>query len=318
MNRKTIALAGAATAAAAVLASAAAMATAAGDVPTTIDACRNIRHGLVRIVFAENACKRNEAHLSWGVQGPAGPAGAAGPAGPTGDQGAQGPAGPAGPKGDPGAGLASIDGLVGTACTTFDGAAGHVEVGSTATDLITLTCETGTPPPPPPPPPTGEAHLVINEVDYDQVGADTGGFVEIANTGTAAATLDGTALVLVNGGDGAEYARKALTGTLAAGARLVVDIDPQNGAPDGLALVDTAKETLLDALSYEGAIHAATIGTKVFDLVEGTLLPVDVADSNAVDGTLARIPDGADAGNAAADWAFTTTPTPGGANVKTP
>ena len=98
----------------------------------------------------------------------------------------------------------------------------------------------------------------------------------------------------------------------------MVDVDPQNGAPDGLALVDTAEGNLLDALSYEGAIHEASIGTKVFDLVEGTLLPVDVADSNTVQGTLARIPDGADADNAAADWVFTTTPTPGTANVKTP
>ena len=328
MNRHTVALAGAATAAA-VLAGAAAMATAAGDASPTIDACRNIRHGLVRIVFNENACKRNETHLSWGVQGPAGPAGPAGAAGPKGDAGPAGPkgdagpagpkgdAGPAGPKGDPGAALGSVDGLAGTPCTTFDGAAGHVEVGTTATDLITLTCETGTPPPPPPPPPPGNSRLVINEVDYDQVGADTGGFVEIANTGTATATLDGIALVLVNGGDGTEYGRKPLTGSLAAGAKLVVDVDPQNGAPDGLALVDTANETLLDALSYEGAIHAATIGTKVFDLVEGTLLPADVADSNTVEGTLARIPDGTDAGNAATDWSFTTTPTRGAANVKT-
>ena len=158
---------------------------------------------------------------------------------------------------------------------------------------------------------------MINEVDYDQVGADTGGFVEIANTGTAAASLDATALVLVNGGDGTEYGRKTLTGTLAAGAKLVIDVDPQNGAPDGLALVDTANDTLIDALSYEGAIHTATIDTKVFDLVEGTLLPVDVADSNTVDGTLARIPDGTDTNNAAGDWSFTTTPTPGAANVKT-
>ena len=217
-------------------------------------------------------------------------------------------------RGIPGSGISSVDALAGTACKTFDGANGHVEVGSTATDLITLTCETGGSPPPPP---TGNARLVINEVDYDQVGADTGGFVEIANTGTAAATLDGTALVLVNGGDGTEYGRKTLTGTLAAGAKLVVDVDPQNGAPDGLALVDTAKDTLLDALSYEGAIHTATIDTKVFDLVEGTVLPVDVADSNTVDGTLARIPDGTDTNNAASDWSFTTTPTPGAANVKT-
>ena len=209
--------------------------------------------------------------------------------------GPAGPAGPPGPKGHPGRraiparGSARSTRSTGTACKTFDGAAGHVEVGSTATDLITLTCETGGSPPPPP---TGSAHLVINEVDYDQVGADTGGFVEIANTGTAAATLDGTALVLVNGGDGAEYGRKALTGTLAAGAKLVVDVDPQNGAPDGLALVDTSKEALLDALSYEGAIHTATIGTKVFDLVEGTMLPVDVADSNTVEGRWPGSPTG--------------------------
>jgi hypothetical protein len=314
VNRHILAAAGVT---AAVVAGAAAIATAAGDAPTTIDACRNIRHGLVRIVFDENACKRNEVHLSWNEEGPPGPAGAAGTAGPKGDAGAAGPAGPpgpAGPKGDPGAAVSSVNGLAGTACTTFDGAAGHVEVGSTATDLITLTCETSDPPPPP----VGGGHLVINEVDYDQVGADTAGFVEIANTGTAAAALDGTALVLVNGGDSTEYARKALTGSLAAGAKLVVDVDPQNGAPDGLALIDTSTGALLDALSYEGAIQAATIGTSVFDLVEGTLLPIDVADSNTVDGTLARIPDGSDANNAAADWSFTTTPTPGAANIATP
>lgn len=313
-----ITLAGSATA---VLVGAAAMATAAADAPKTIDACRNFRHGLVRIVVDVNACKRNEAHISWNVQGPAGPAGAAGAAGPAGvpgpkgEPGAAGTIGPAGPKGDPGAALSSVNGLAGSSCTTFDGAAGHVEIGTTATDLITLTCEAGTTPPPPP---QSSPRLVINEVDYDQVGADTGGFVEIANTGSTSATLDGIALVLVNGGDSTEYTRKALTGSLAAGAKVVVDVDPQNGAPDGLALIETANDVLLDALSYEGAISAATIGTKVFDLVEGTLLPVDVADSNTVDGTLARIPDGSDTGNAAHDWSFTTASTPGTTNIKLP
>ena len=172
----------------------------------------------------------------------------------------------------PAAGIVSVASLDGTSCTTFDGKAGRIDVGSTATDLITLTCEAGATPPP-----SGSSRLVINEVDYDQVGADADGFVEIANTGTAAATLDGIALVLVNGGDGAEYARKTLTGSLAAGATFVIDVELQNGAPDGVALVDTGKDALLDALSYEGAITAATIGTKVFDLVEGTMLPVDVA-----------------------------------------
>ena len=301
MTRQVIAAAGAALV---VLVGAVAYATAAGDTPTTIEACRNIRHGLVRIVLDNKGCKSNEAPLSWDVQGREGPAGPAGGVGAT---------GPAGPKGDPGGGIVSVDSLDGIACKTFDGAAGRIDVGSTATDLITLTCEAGTAPPL-----TGSPGLVINEVDYDQVGADTGGFVEIANTGTAAATLDGIALVLVNGGDGAEYGRKALTGSLAAGAKFVIDVDLQNGAPDGVALVDSGNGVLLDALSYEGAITTATIGTKVFDLVEGTMLPIDVADSNTVDGSLSRIPDGSDTGTAAADWSFTTTPTPGVANVKTP
>jgi hypothetical protein len=156
---------------------------------------------------------------------------------------------------------------------------------------------------------------VINEIDYDQVGADTGGFVEIANAGSSAATLDGLALVLVNGGDGTEYARVALTGSLAVGAYLQIDIEAQNGAPDGVALIDTASKALLDALSYEGEITAATIDDQTYDLVEGTALDAAVVDSNTVDGSLSRIPDKQDGNNASVDWAFTTTKTPGAANV---
>lgn len=159
---------------------------------------------------------------------------------------------------------------------------------------------------------------MLNEIDYDQVGADTAGFVEIANTGTAAAALDGVALVLVNGGEAQEYARRLLAGSLAPGAHVVVDIDAQNGAPDGVALVDTSSGSLLDALSYEGEIRAAVIGGTTYDLVEGTALAAAVADSNTVDGSLARIPDGRDTDDAASDWAFTTTPTPGAANVASP
>jgi hypothetical protein len=156
---------------------------------------------------------------------------------------------------------------------------------------------------------------VINEIDYDQVGADSGGFVEIKNIGSSAASLDGIALVLVNGGDSLEYARSALTGSLAAGAYLVVEIEAQNGSPDGVALVNTATHALLDALSYEGAITAAVIDGQTYNLVEGTMLPETVADSNTQDGSLSRIPDGEDHDDAAADWEFTTTKTPGAANV---
>jgi large repetitive protein len=156
---------------------------------------------------------------------------------------------------------------------------------------------------------------VINEIDYDQVGADTGGFVELKNIGDASATLDGIALVLVNGGDGQEYDRAELTGSLAAGAYLVIEIEAQNGSPDGVALVDTETDALLDALSYEGAITAAVIDGQTYNLVEGPMLPETVADSNTQDGSLSRIPDGEDHDDAAADWEFTTTKTPGAANV---
>ena len=331
-----------------VLVTAGAIASAAsGD--GQIHACKTKRLGLLRVVDAGASCKHNETALSWdtrGTPGPAGPTGAVGPAGPAGHVGPAGPVGPAGlagavgpvgPAGAPGltgpagpAGAAGPQGpqgpkgdagtggtLAGSPCTTFSGGAGTVSIATAATNVITLTCTGGTTPPPPPPPPTGNK-LVINEVDYDQVGADTGGFVEIKNIGDTAATLDGVALVFVNGGDSTEYDRANLTGTLAPGAYTVVAKDAQNGAPDGLTLIDTSTGDLLDALSYEGAITAVVIGGKTYSLVEGTLLPATVADSNTVNGSLMRSPDGKDTNDAASDWAFTSTPTQGAPNVLTP
>jgi large repetitive protein len=97
---------------------------------------------------------------------------------------------------------------------------------------------------------------------------------------------------------------------------LAVEIEAQNGAPDGVALID-ASGALLDAFSYEGSITAAQIGGQTYNLVEGTPLPAEVADSNTIDGSLSRLPNGTDTNNAATDWAFTTTKTPGAANVAT-
>jgi hypothetical protein len=292
-----------------VLGSAAAFAAATAD-DGSIHACRIKRHGLLRVPAAGKTCKRSETELIWSIRGPVGPAGPAGPEGP------QGPAGPQGPKGDPGA--ASVSGFTGTPCTTFEGEQGTVSLDVTASDLIVFQCDG----------PGGDGGgggggggtptLVINELDYDQVGSDTAGFVEVRNDGTAEATLDGVALVFVNGGDSTEYDRVALSGTLAAGAYVVVSKDAQNGAPDGVALIDTASGTLLDALSYEGSITAAVIDGHTYSLVEGTALAASVADSNTVDGTLIRNPDGTDSDDAASDWTFTTTPTPGTANVLTP
>ena len=195
-----------------------------------------------------------------------------------------------------------------------DDAAGEIEVTVAADGDVALKCVAA--PDGPPPPPAEPAKLVINEVDYDQVGTDGNGFVEIKNAGVAAADLSNVDLVAVNGGDSSEYDRVALTGTLAAGGHLDIGIELQNGAPDGLALLEGT--TLLDGLSYEGGINAASVDGQTYNLVEGTVLPIAVEDSNTVGGSLIRNPDGKDSNDAAADWVFTTTITRGAANVLTP
>ena len=178
--------------------------------------------------------------------------------------------------------------------------------------------------------------LVINEVDYDQVGADDAEFVEVLNASSQPVSLVGVELHLVNGSTLASYGVLDLSepGTLSAGSYLVVAMPgvavppgtptielPQGTAiqngPDGLALALHANETctLVDALSYEGSLNATTLegcaGTH--DLVEGT--PTTAADSNADVGSLARLPDGSDTDDAATDWGFTAILTPGAANA---
>jgi hypothetical protein len=275
-----------------------------------IHACKHRSTGQLRAVLDPSRCRKSERRLSWSVTGPAGPQGPAGEPGAAGAAGPPGPPGPAGPKGDTGPGLTSLNDLHGLACTREGCSTGTVELEIADDGDIVFLCEVAGEPPP-----SEGAKLVINEVDYDQVGADGDGFVEIANTGTAAADLGGVSLVFVDGADSAEYDRETLTGTLGPGEYLVVPTDAQNG-PDGLALVN-ASTGLLDALSYEGEITQAQIGGAPVSIIEGTALPAAVADSNTVAGSLIRNPDGRDTDDAASDWAFTTTLTRGAANVHT-
>jgi len=184
----------------------------------------------------------------------------------------------------------------------------------------------------------GTGGLVINEVDYDQPGTDLGEFVEVFNGGSTARDLTSLVVILVNGQNSQEYLRASLSAagpSLAPGAYLVVGsadvvaaLPPgtpavtlpaasnniQNGAPDGVALFDTASGTLLDALSYEGTITAAQFqgvaGT--YDLVEGTAATAE--DSNASVGSLARFPNGSDTDEADTDWRFNNVPSAGAEN----
>lgn len=186
---------------------------------------------------------------------------------------------------------------------------------------------------------TGANHLVINEIDYDNKGTDTAEFVEIYNPSGSTIDLTGKALMLVNGSNNEVYGTVDLStaGTLAPLSYLVIaggnvtvpgtakKINPgwnqdaiQNGAPDGMAIVDTTNLTVIDAVSYEGSITAAQLtgfGAVTTNLVEGTAMPLTVLDNNTDVGTsICRSPNGQDTDNASADWKVCTTLSVGTAN----
>jgi 2',3'-cyclic-nucleotide 2'-phosphodiesterase (5'-nucleotidase family) len=101
--------------------------------------------------------------------------------------------------------------------------------------------------------------VFINEIHYDNSGADSGEAIEVA--GPAGTDLTGWKLVLYNGGNGASYATMNLSGTLANhsnghGALSFSYSGIQNGAPDGIALVNSSG-VLVQFLSYEGSFTAS-------------------------------------------------------------
>ena len=154
--------------------------------------------------------------------------------------------------------------------------------------------------------------LVINEVDYDQPGGDSGEFVELYNGGPEV-DLTGYRLVLINGNNGDQYATETLSGTLATGGFHVVTYPSngiQNGAPDAVALVNAANE-LVDAISYEGDVGLVDFGNGDVSLISGTAASaVDMGE-----GSLCRLADGVDTGDDDADWGICPTITEGMANV---
>ncbi|AKT43517.1 M4 family metallopeptidase [Chondromyces crocatus] len=183
--------------------------------------------------------------------------------------------------------------------------------------------------------PAGHQHLVINEIDYDNISTDNAEYVEIYNPTSRAVDLASHSLVFVNGGDNAVYMTVDLSSagildpgqylvvgstavTAAAGAKKINWTGAQSNRiqndKEGVALIRGS--TVIDKLSYEGSITAAIIpGVGTVSLVEGTALAASVADSNAIDVSLGRTPNGQDADNASTDWALSTNLTPGSANL---
>ena len=102
------------------------------------------------------------------------------------------------------------------------------------------------------------ATVFINEIHYDNPGADTGEAVEIA--GPAGTDLSGWSLVLYNGNGGAPYNTVQLIGAIpdqdgGFGTLSFPAAGLQNGSPDGVALVDPAG-SVAQFLSYEGVFTA--------------------------------------------------------------
>ncbi|HEX4871281.1 MAG TPA: ExeM/NucH family extracellular endonuclease [Nevskiaceae bacterium] len=113
--------------------------------------------------------------------------------------------------------------------------------------------------------PAAAQTVFINELHYDNTGTDSGERIEVA--GPAGTDLSGWTLILYNGSGGVTYGSPiALSGSipdLGAGFGVVAPAalaanGIQNGAPDGLALVDPLG-AVVQFLSYEGSF-AATNG----------------------------------------------------------
>ncbi|MFC3093328.1 ExeM/NucH family extracellular endonuclease [Alteromonas sediminis] len=108
--------------------------------------------------------------------------------------------------------------------------------------------------------PYSVADTFINEIHYDNTGTDQGEGFEIA--GPAGVDLNGAKVVFYNGSNGTQYRTVDLTGILPdqeQGFGVLSFALPtngmQNGAPDGLALVD-ADNNVIQFLSYEGTLTA--------------------------------------------------------------
>ncbi len=99
--------------------------------------------------------------------------------------------------------------------------------------------------------------VFINEILYDITGVDAGEFIEVA--APAGTNMANYSIVLYNGSGGAVYDTDALSGTTTdqqGGYGFISIAYPangiQNGSPDGIALINTSTNTLVQFLCYEG------------------------------------------------------------------
>lgn len=150
----------------------------------------------------------------------------------------------------------------------------------------------------------------INEIHYDNGGADTGEFVEIA--GPAGTDLTGYVVHWYTGSNGNTYGSLALSGLLpdqsnGFGTLSFLFSGIQNGAPDGLALADGSG--VLQFLSYEGEFTGAS--GPAAGLIS---LDIGVEESGSATGTSLGL-IGSGSGYDDFVWALIDDDTPGAVNV---
>ncbi|MDY7078053.1 MAG: hypothetical protein SXV54_14145 [Chloroflexota bacterium] len=123
--------------------------------------------------------------------------------------------------------------------------------------------------------------VFVNEIHYDNDGADQDEAIEVA--GPAGTDVTGWSLVLYNGNGGATYGTIDLNGVIpdqqdGYGTLSFPHAGIQNGAPDGIALVDSSA-AVVQFLSYEGSFTAtdgpaAGMTSTDIGVAEGSSTPV--------------------------------------------
>jgi hypothetical protein len=182
--------------------------------------------------------------------------------------------------------------------------------------------------------------VVINELDSDQLGTDTGEFVELYNNSSNPVSLDGVVLVFYNGANNTSYLTVNLSGnTIAANGYFVVGNSAvpnvgvtftnntmQNGEdavalylgtpatyPNGTAVATTAGK-LVDAVVYDTSDPDAT--ALIAALTPGKPQVDEGANPASETVALARIPNGGAAFDSTLYVA--QSPTPGATNILPP
>lgn len=112
-------------------------------------------------------------------------------------------------------------------------------------------------------------HIWINEIHYDNAGADVNEQVEVVirTPNGSGETASSYALEFYNGSNGSLYNTTGTLDTFSVINPLTVGANTftfytelvsgiQNGSPDGIALVDVVNNSVVQFLSYEGAFTA--------------------------------------------------------------